>query len=69
MNKKGIIAIAAGVILLGTAASCITITEQDEYKLIRQFGKISRVISEPGIGIKLPLFTVCRNTSKTDLII
>lgn len=68
MNKKGIIAIAAGVILLGTAASCITITEQDEYKLIRQFGKISRVISEPGIGIKLPFLQSAETLPKQTLL-
>ncbi len=68
MNKKGIIAIAAGVILLGTAASCITITEQDEYKLIRQFGKISRVISEPGIGIKIPFLQSAETLPKQTLL-
>lgn len=68
MNKKGIIAIAAGVVLLGTAASCITITEQDEYKLIRQFGKISRVISEPGIGIKIPFLQSAETLPKQTLL-
>ena len=68
MNKKGIIAIAAGVILLGTAASCITITEQNEYKLIRQFGKISRVISEPGIGIKIPFLQSAETLPKQTLL-
>lgn len=68
MKKKSIIAVIAGVIVLGTAASCITITAQDEYKLIRQFGKISRVISEPGIGIKIPFLQTAETLPKQTLL-
>lgn len=34
--------------------SCFVITEQDEHTLIKQFGKVERVISEPGVSFKLP---------------
>lgn len=68
MKKKNIIAIVIGVVVLGTAASCITITAQDEYKLIRQFGKISRVISEPGIGIKIPFLQTAETLPKQTLL-
>ncbi len=51
--KKGIVAfIAVLVILLGL--SSIVITYEDEYSLIRQFGKISAIRSEAGISFKLP---------------
>ena len=68
MTKKGIIAIIAGVAVLVTATSCITITAQDEYKLIRQFGKISRVIDEPGIGFKIPFLQSAETLPKQTLI-
>lgn len=51
--KKGIVAfIAVLVILLGL--SSIVITYEDEYSLIRQFGKISSIRSEAGISFKVP---------------
>lgn len=53
MKKK----IAAGIILvlvLVLGGSSIVVTAENEYRLVRQFGRISRVISEPGIGFKLP---------------
>ena len=68
MTKKGIIAIIAGVAVLATATSCITITAQDEYKLIRQFGKISKVIDEPGIGFKIPYLQTAETLPKQTLV-
>lgn len=46
--------IAVLFLLLITGASSIVITKENEYSLIRQFGKIDRVISEAGISFKLP---------------
>ena len=68
MTKKGVIAIIAGVAVLITATSCITITAQDEYKLIRQFGKISKVIDEPGIGFKIPFLQSAETLPKQTLL-
>lgn len=68
MTKKGIIAIVTGVVVLTAAASCITITAQDEYKLIRQFGKISKVIDEPGIGFKIPFLQSAETLPKQTLV-
>lgn len=54
MKKKNVICIiaaAAAVILLG---SSVVVTNQNEYKLIRQFGKVNRVIDTAGLGLKLP---------------
>lgn len=53
MIKKivaGVIAFFAIIVLF----SSITITQENEYKLIRQFGKVSKVIYEPGISFKIP---------------
>ena len=55
--KGKIIGILFGVIvltLLIVGSSTIVITQENEYKLIREFGKIERIISEAGISFKIP---------------
>ncbi len=39
---------------LVAGASSIVITEENEYSLVRQFGKIDHVVSEAGISFKIP---------------
>lgn len=41
-------------VLLMVGASSIVITQENEYSLVRQFGKIDHVISESGISFKIP---------------
>ena len=51
-KKVGIlIGVAAVVVAVGAS---VTVTQQNEYKLIRQFGKVDRVISSSGISFKIP---------------
>lgn len=40
------------VVIIG--ASSIVITQENEYSLVRQFGKIDHVVSEAGISFKIP---------------
>lgn len=42
------------VILLALLGSSVVVTAENEYRLVRQFGKISRVIDTPGISLKIP---------------
>lgn len=35
-------------------ASCIVVTNENQYSLIRQFGKIDHVVSESGVSFKIP---------------
>ena len=67
--KKNKIAIAAGavVLLIGLGAS-VTVTAQNEYKLIRQFGKVSRVIDTPGISMKVPFVQTAATLPKETLL-
>lgn len=51
--RKTILIIAAFVLLIAGTSS-IVITHENEYSLIRQFGKIDRVISQSGISFKIP---------------
>jgi len=49
-----IITILLLVAALATGVSSIVITQENEYSLIRQFGKIDHVISKAGISFKIP---------------
>ena len=40
--------------LLVTGASSIVITQENEYSLIRQFGRIDHVVAEAGVSFKIP---------------
>ncbi len=55
MKRVGkIIIVVAVIAVIVTVISSMFITKEDEYKLIRQFGKVDRVVSEAGIGFKMP---------------
>lgn len=51
--KKGIIAFVAVMVLI-LGLSSMVVTYEDEYTLIRQFGKISSIRSEAGLSFKVP---------------
>ena len=54
--KKGL-GVFAGfivVVALFLGLSCMVVTGENEYKLVRQFGKIDHVESEAGLSFKLP---------------
>lgn len=52
--KKKIAGVCIVVILLSLLGSSVVVTAENEYRLVRQFGKISRVIDTPGISFKIP---------------
>ena len=52
--KKKIFAGTAAVVLVFTALSSIVVTQENEYTLIRQFGKIRRVEQEAGVSFRIP---------------
>ena len=60
-----IIGIAAAVI---AGAASVTVTAQNEYKLIRQFGKVKRVISVPGISLRIPFMETAATLPKETLL-
>lgn len=47
-----IIILLAAVVILGSAS--IVVTNENEYSLIRQFGRVDHVVSEAGISFKIP---------------
>ncbi len=52
IRKAVLIVVVAALVILG--ASSIVITNENEYSLVRQFGKIDHVITEAGISFKVP---------------
>lgn len=45
-------------------ASSIFVTYENEYKLIRRFGKVERVITEPGLNFRLPFLDIIKTIPK-----
>lgn len=67
MKKK--ILITLGVVLFAVAGlASVTVTAQNEYKLVRQFGKVSRIISEPGISFRIPFIQTTATLPKQTLL-
>lgn len=52
MKKASLIALLAVLLILG--ASSIVITNENEYSLIRQFGRVDHVVANAGISFKIP---------------
>lgn len=55
--KKGIVTAVIAVLaflLVITLGSSIVVTQENEYTLVRQFGKVDRVIDEAGLSFKIP---------------
>lgn len=68
MKKKNALAILAGAVVIAAAAMSVTVTAQNEYKLIRQFGKVKRVISSPGISLRIPVLESAATLPKQTLL-
>ena len=70
--KKKVIVTAAIVAALLLLLSSLVVTAENEYRLVRQFGRISRVIDKPGLSFKIPFIqstdTYPKETLLYDLI-
>ncbi|MDW2799102.1 protease modulator HflC [Clostridium boliviensis] len=60
------ILITAAVLIVLTGS--VVVTNENEYKLIRQFGRVERVISTPGISFKIPLVQTAYTLPKQILL-
>lgn len=65
-KKVGILIGVAAVVV--TVGASVTVTQQNEYKLIRQFGKVDRVISSSGISFKIPFIESTQSLPKETLL-
>lgn len=68
MKKKNIFLPLTAIMIAAGLAASVTVTAQNEYKLIRQFGKVSRVIESPGISLKVPFIQTAASLPKETLL-
>ncbi len=54
MKKKGLAIAGAAIVVLAALLSSVVITQKNEYKLVRQFGKVVRVVDREGLSFKTP---------------
>lgn len=66
--KKKITVIAAVIIVLVCLVSSTYIVKENEYKLVRQFGKVTYVVANSGLHFKIP-FIQSVDTLPKDLLI
>lgn len=64
-KAAGAVVVLAAVILL---SGSVVITNENEYKLIRQFGRVERVITTAGVTLKLPIIQTADTLPKKILI-
>lgn len=67
MIKKAVFILVLACILVG-GAGAVVVTQENEYKLIRQFGRIERVIDQAGLSFKLPFIQTMDTLPKEILI-
>ena len=71
MSKKGIRNIIIAVVVvfgLITLFSSMVVTYQNEYKLIRVFGKVDRIIEKEGLTFKIPFVEETDTLPKCDML-
>lgn len=65
--RNAVIAILV-IILLMVGSSCFVVTNENEYSLIRQFGKIDHIVYDAGISMKIPFIQSVDTLPKQVLI-
>ena len=68
MKRKNVIIALAGLAVLFAAGMSLTVTRQNEYKLVRQLGKVQRVIDQPGLSLKIPFIETTATLPKQTLL-
>lgn len=65
-KKISIIVLLSLLVLLGCAS--IVVTNENEYSLIRQFGRVDHVVAEAGISFKIPFIQTVDKLPKETLL-
>lgn len=68
MKKRTVIGCIAAVAVLIIGGLSMIVTQQNEYKLVRQFGKVNRIIDTPGISFKIPFIQSADTLPKETLL-
>ena len=68
MKIKKLPVILGAVVVMALGLTSVTVTAQNEYKLIRQFGKVKRVIDKPGLSLRIPFLETAATLPKETLL-
>lgn len=70
MKKKTLLPLVAVIAIAAIliAGSCCVITQQNQYTVIRQFGRVVDIRSTPGVSFKLPLLQSSETMPNTVLL-
>ena len=70
MNKtlKIVIPIAVLLLIAVLLSGAMVTTHQDEYTIIRQFGAVTDIRSEPGLSLKLPFVQTASTLPKAEML-
>lgn len=66
--STSIVTIVVLVLALITLSSSIVSTYNDEYKLVLQFGKVVKVIEEPGLSFKIPFIQTTQSIPNYEMV-
>lgn len=66
-SKLGVTFVVVIGILIGILSN-LFIVEQGEYKVVRQFGEVVRVVEEPGLNFKIPFIQTVSSLTKKQMI-
>ncbi len=66
-GKWIVIGIVAAVLFI-LAQTGLVVTYQNEYKLVKQFGKVVKIVSEPGLSVKIPFIQTVDTLPKEMLV-
>jgi len=67
-NIKNIVVAITGAIIVVLGLSSMVITNRNEYTLIREFGKVSKVIEHEGLSFKIPFIQTANTIPRQTLI-
>lgn len=65
--SKFLALVAALAVIIGLGGS-MTVTRENEYKLIREFGRVSRVIDQAGLSFRIPFIQTADSLPKQILL-
>lgn len=68
MKKITKILLVVAVLAFLISGSCLVVTQENEYSLVRQFGKIDHVVTEAGVSFKIPFLQSVDKLPKQTLL-
>ncbi len=60
--------VLAAIVLVSLMGGCTVVTQQNEYSIIRAFGKVERIIGEPGLRFKVPFVESATTLPKQEML-